>query len=62
MRESTDSSLDFSSWVVTLAWTGSSSKEREEAVERSDELEVWGCCRGRPRPRPFLSLMSVLTP
>ena len=62
VRESTDSSLDFSNCTVTLIFSKSSSKDRSEERE---ELEMeGGCIRVLPRPRPFsfLAPISVLTP
>merc|ERR1719495_397629 len=62
VSESTDSSLDLSSWTVTLIFSRSSSRERSE--ER--EVLEWdgGSINGRPRPRPFAfrGVTSLLTP
>ena len=45
VRDSTDSSDDFSSCWVTDSWAKSSSRERDELVDRS-ELEKEGSLRG----------------
>ena len=57
VRDSTDSSDDFSSCWVTDSWARSSSREREELVDRS-ELEKEGSLRGRPRPTPLLTFFT----